>query len=658
MPRMSNTFSIGRTVHNPKRKIINSRVLGIGEKIASFIPNPLDEVPSGHMVILNGKLWTNPTSGILIVPDPIKDNELEAIGFSNVAQSSEGLAGMIKLEAKPGSIISPSQSCLVEGILYVNRSGSALIVPTDTSEESMIAAGLSVNTDSSHLTDIKNALVEMDAEVGDVIPSGESRFINGVVWSNISTQDIPITSTIPEILRLSSLVRIGLGESSEIVTAGGIVPAGQLRFIDGSLWKNPTSVSISLPLINTPIGLSTVGLVEYKDLSSELAIVAKVGDEIPAGKTFSYNGILFINDTNNDITIPVDANTTSLVLAGFTLPEHMDTLNKLDSKLKDIVAELGSVIEPGKLTIISGKLFYNNTQDDIQLSSINLSEALAISAGLTLFDLVSVGELSGELHELNANAGDTVTAGRILFVDGRLYTNSSGTDVTLPTDTSVDSLFALGLEIFSPSATNNVLSELGELNANVGDEIGVGKTKYINGVLYANPTTNVINITSVDEADLLASGLKPLSYELINENTEALDTVIASVGEDVPAFQTRFIQGEIWINPNNSSIEVEVGDDKPSLKNKGLIPLTELIDGKADKEEVDEFNVNAGSTIAPGETRFVDGSLYTNVTSNAIVVPANTDATNLTSLGLVKYSGEASDGSVPQSYLDDLFLNN
>ena len=101
---------------------------------------------------------------------------------------------------RPLTTVGPGEIAIIDNKIVVNNSDSALTVPDPMTYENTLLAGFSAFEGSPSKEN------ENSVDVGDTIPSGETRFIDGKFYSNPGPDDIIIPADTTEV----NLLAIGL----------------------------------------------------------------------------------------------------------------------------------------------------------------------------------------------------------------------------------------------------------------------------------------------------------------------------------------------------------------------------------------------------------------------------------------------------------------
>ena len=190
-----NYFIVGRDLPEDNPLIVTSKLQSVDEKILGLIPRPLDTVKAGRTIIINGKLLTNATEGNLTVPDPLDYEDALLAGFDSFIGSGD------KSRVPPGNVV------YLLDTLWVNTSNDILSVPDPLTEGALMSAGFTSQVNIEGV----NEEQEFNANSGDTIPAGETRFINGRSYSNVGDVDL----VVPEDTSEENLLVLGLKREGE-----------------------------------------------------------------------------------------------------------------------------------------------------------------------------------------------------------------------------------------------------------------------------------------------------------------------------------------------------------------------------------------------------------------------------------------------------------
>lgn len=120
--------------------------------------------------------------------------------------------------------------------------------------------------------------------------------------------------------------------------AGDVVPAGQVRFIDGKLWENKTAAAITVPATTTDAALTGAGLTAFTGSTQVNEVVLSASADLvgaaPAGAKEGIRldtGTQFVVSGGNWAVKPTDAGTTVFTLVRSTETTTAPTVAEIDA---------------------------------------------------------------------------------------------------------------------------------------------------------------------------------------------------------------------------------------------------------------------------------------------------------------------------------------
>lgn len=212
------------------------------------------------------------------------------------------------------------------------------------------------------------------------------------------------------------------------------------------------------------------------------ALTAQSGENVPAGGSVFFGGILYTNNTAGALTLPGTLNGANIIGAGF---EQGAGGSATPSALE---AQPSQVVPAGDVVFADGKLFVNNTGGDLTVPA-TVNEANVLGAG---FEAYSSGAA------IDAVPGASIPVGNTVYAGGQLWQNNTAAAITVPNPATAANMGTAGFE--NPAGSS-------EIDATSGDTIAPGGTVYAAGQLWTNGTGGNLTVPgTLDAASMATAG--------------------------------------------------------------------------------------------------------------------------------------------------------